>query len=219
MCQFIATKECCHIATLNYDKLLYAPLINRHILEEYHNGGLVDGFYETGGFNPDHLFRTHHKFGWYLHLHGSPLFYTKGNIVNKCKIGELPDSSASDDTLHNHIVLADTKIKPEIISNSKLLGTYFMFFRDALDESDELYLIGYSGADEHVNFEIKNCINNKSQKNRKFNIHIIEWQRSNHDDSFWIDRLFPAHLWNAINNYISLQKQPFDNILDFRFEN
>ena len=72
----------------------------------------------------------------------------------------------------NHIVLAPTKIKPSIISNSQLLDYYLEYFSRALQESDFLYLIGYSGNDTHINIVIKNWIKHIKK------LIIIEWNDS-----------------------------------------
>ncbi|MGQ3892176.1 hypothetical protein [Legionella sp. CNM-4043-24] len=72
-----------HIATLNYDSLLYSPLCTEKICDGY-DGWLVDGVWNSTGFGPNNLRRLPgKKFGYYLHLHGSPLFYDIDGTVKK----------------------------------------------------------------------------------------------------------------------------------------
>jgi hypothetical protein len=106
-----------HIATLNYDSLLYGPLIDRGILSGY-SGALVDGFYSSG-FKGEHLTRKFGKtFGYYMHLHGSPLFVERDDNIIKLSRFESIEPS---DLLGNHIVLTHVKHKPSIIDSSELL--------------------------------------------------------------------------------------------------
>src|SRR5690606_1730386 len=57
-----------HVATLNYDKLLYDEFIKEEICKGY-SGYLVDGFYDTG-FKPSNIERHFRRnFGYYMHLH------------------------------------------------------------------------------------------------------------------------------------------------------
>lgn len=136
-----------HVATLNYDNLLYQPLIEREILKGY-SGALVDGFYSTG-FDPDNLERKYGRtFGYYLHLHGSPLFVDRDNVTFKLPQG---DVDGEDGTVSSHIVLTHFKHKATVISASDLLSTYWRKLVEAIGESDEVLLVGYSGADEHLN--------------------------------------------------------------------
>jgi len=189
LCEFVK-KDRCHIVTLNYDKLLYEALIRHDVLAGYKDNGLVDGIHTfTDGFKPDNLTRTFNNFGWYLHLHGSPVFRSTANDrINKCKINDLPKNSVTEEGEHNHIVLTNTRLKPGIISRSRLLSTYFDFFIKALDESDKVYLFGYSGRDEHINFQVKDWFcNNDCRQNR--NLMIVEWRNDNDSDKdrtdFW----------------------------------
>jgi len=77
-----------HVATLNYDKLLYQSLIENEILSGF-DGTLVDGMLNRG-FDEKALERRYGKdFGYYLHLHGSPLFYEHRGNVRKWQRHEL----------------------------------------------------------------------------------------------------------------------------------
>jgi hypothetical protein len=69
-----------HVATLNYDKLLYEEFINAGICSGF-SGQLVDGF-TSSGFDSSNLVRLYGRnFGYYMHLHGSPLFKDIGGLT------------------------------------------------------------------------------------------------------------------------------------------
>lgn len=139
-----------HIATLNYDSLLYSPLCTEKICNGYY-GCLVDGIWESTGFVPDNLRRLRGKeFGYYLHLHGSPLFYDCSGAVKKMTRSKLLDNS-DDIYVGNHLVLTHVKHKPLVISSSLMLSTYWQFLAKAISESEEIMLFGYSGLDSHLN--------------------------------------------------------------------
>lgn len=221
LCEYIkANKGKCHIATLNYDKLLYGTFIEKQIVKGY-DGCLVDGIYDSG-FAPGNLVRTHNHFGWYLHLHGSPLFYTENGIIKKEHIPNLPDGASDKDKIHAHIVLARTQSKPDLIARSSILNDYFSYFTKALEESNEIYVLGYSGNDEHVNTEIENWTLAKSfdDKISKIDIQIVEWNNPSESDEernkFWRDKLISEHCGVKANK-INVKLTRLDNILTFRF--
>jgi hypothetical protein len=210
-------KNRCHIATLNYDKLLYKALIEKKILKGY-DGHLVDGIHNTSGFNRENLMRFFgKKFGWYMHLHGSPAFYTDyiedEESINKCEPRNLPESFRFETNEHHHIVLASTKLKSSIISKSTLLDCYFDFFISALNESNRVILFGYSGSDDHVNSEVKRWLSNKNSQDI---CQIIEWKNNeseNQKREFWKEKLYPQNARNPpLLDLISI-----DNILSFDF--
>ena len=85
-----------HVATLNYDNLLYQPLIEREVLKGY-SGALVDGFHNSG-FDYDHLERKYGRtFGYYLHLHGSPLFVERDDATYKLHQRDIEDAGGTVD--------------------------------------------------------------------------------------------------------------------------
>lgn len=205
----------CHIATLNYDKLLYSPLVERNILCGY-GGYLVDGICKNSGYHYENMLRTFNHFNWYLHLHGCPIFYTKDSEIYKRKYYEVPQSACSIEGRHEHIVLANTELKPEIISNSPILGSYFDFFSKALFESNRLFILGYSGEDIHINNEIKSWVLERSKSLENSTIYIIQWEGAHQNESDWRHKIIskmPAENETLIKvNYI-----PLDNILEYRF--
>ena len=77
-----------HVATLNYDNLLYQPMIEARVLDGY-NGALVDGLISSG-FREENLERKFgRRFGFYMHLHGSPLFVDRDEKIIKLNQGGL----------------------------------------------------------------------------------------------------------------------------------
>lgn len=171
-----------HVATLNYDKLLYESFIYKGITNGY-AGYLVDGIWDYNGFNEDNLQRRFRKnFGYYLHLHGSPLFYENNNIIYKNSINSLDIQNSYPS---KHIVLTHIKHKPSVISNSEILSTYWRYLNLALSEVNEVILFGYSGLDTHLNKILRMHSNSKSFK-------VIEWNgcgSRNERALFWTNEL------------------------------
>lgn len=153
-----------HVATLNYDNLLYQPLIDREVLSGY-SGALVDGFHNSG-FDVENLERRYGRtFGYYLHLHGSPLFVDRRQNIIKLGQSNLAEQT---DTVSSHIVLTHFKHKSTVISASVVLFNYWRKLVEALSESEEILLIGYSGADTHLNHLIRGASD--------LPIRIVEWE-------------------------------------------
>ncbi len=182
-----------HIATLNYDNLLYQELIERELLKGY-DGSLVDGFY-SNGYDEENLKRKYDRdFGYYLHLHGSPLFIEKNHLIVKQLQGE------SEEIPTSHIVLTHVEHKPSVIDSSYLLKTYWRYFEDAVRESSRIIMFGYSGHDAHLNRIIKS-----QSKGKK--LCVVEWSGTGDI----VDRF---NFWsNELKGDINLQH--IDNILDF----
>lgn len=158
-----------HVATLNYDRLLYGEFIDRGILAGY-DGNLLDGI-TNAGFHPDNLERLHGRtFGYYLHLHGSPLFYTqRGGQINKLQRHEISTFTANPS---EHIVLTHVAHKRSVISASPILTTYWHYLHRALQEASEIIVVGYSGLDLHLN-DVISIYGSKP-------IRVIEWS-GNHN--------------------------------------
>jgi hypothetical protein len=154
-----------HIATLNYDNLMYQKFIEEGILHGY-DGWLVDGFYDSG-FESENLVRMYDRdFGYYLHLHGSPLYIDSGNHIIKQKQGY------SSIIPTKHIVLTHIDHKQTVIDSSYVLRSYWEYLNLALQESKNLILFGYSGLDTHLNKLIQ------AQSN-DIKISVIEWKNGN----------------------------------------
>lgn len=170
-----------HVAPLNYDNLLYDPLISNDVLCGY-NGELVDGFHSSG-FDVDNLERKFGRdFGYYLHLHGSPLFVDRGGSVRKLKRNELDEQA---DVVGSHIVLTHVEHKVSVIDSSPVLRGYWGLLASGVDESEGVLLFGYSGDDIHLNNLIRRAASSKPVK-------VVEWKGTyNRQErkSFWESRL------------------------------
>jgi hypothetical protein len=181
LCEYIRETKS-HIATLNYDDLLYSSLLNEGILSGY-SGYLIDGVLDSG-FVRENLHRKISKnLGWYMHLHGSPLFYTdrKGR-VRKMRRSQIVGNEALDST---HIVLTHARHKPSIINSSTILSTYWLFLKKAVKESSRVTFVGYSGLDTHLNDLVARFSGEKEFR-------IVEWSGAGSRSerlSYWRDKL------------------------------
>jgi hypothetical protein len=166
-----------HVATLNYDGLLYCCVQDTK-KSQLGRTTLLDGFIGSH-FRRENLFRKDSgSAGWYLHLHGSPLFFTdsKGK-PRKRKERMKVDFSEREP----HLVLAHTEHKESTIASSIILSTYWEFLGRAIDESAEVTLFGYSGHDTHLNKLL-------AQRASKKVVRVVEWIGSGLPDlrfSFW----------------------------------
>jgi len=169
-----------HVATLNYDNLLYQRMIEAQVLSGY-GGALVDGM-PAGGFSPENLERRWGRnFGYYLHLHGSPLFVDQDNVIRKLAQGAL---GGDDDVVGSHIVLTHVKHKPTVIAASPLLQSYWQHLEAALTESEEVILFGYSGLDTHLNELL--------ERRAPAHIRVVEWEGAGEQsqrEAFWAKAL------------------------------
>jgi hypothetical protein len=139
-----------HIATLNYDSLLYYPFYESKLFDNY-KGVLVDGFWFSGFHESNMERRFGNDFGYYLHLHGSPFFSDfKGGLPKKIPFDKRTlHSSLGDES--NHLVLTHVNHKTQIIKKSSVLSVYWSKLISAIKESDRIILFGYSGEDSHLN--------------------------------------------------------------------
>jgi SIR2-like domain len=182
-----------HVATLNYDSLLYNALSNFKVLDGY-NGSLIDGFWKTG-FAKTNLDRyPESRFGWYFHLHGSPLYIGNKKLMREGRQELKP-------TEQSHIVLTYFKHKPIIIASSSILTEYWKKFDIALSEAEKIVLFGYSGRDEHLNERI--CLHGQGKP-----VHVIEWKGDR-------DRNSGHKYWNEKLKGHKITINQLDHILDF----
>ncbi|WP_058358402.1 SIR2 family protein [Xanthomonas translucens] len=183
-----------HVATLNYDNLLYQPMIESHILNGY-EGALVDGFWGTG-FAEENLERKFGRnFGYYMHLHGSPLFVDREGRVIKLRQANV---GSDDDTTGSHIVLTHVKHKETVIAASPLLACYWGKFAKALAESESAVLVGYSGCDKHLNSLLRS--------RGPSAIRVVEWEGAGQEKNrqlFWNDLLGRQIQLVRLNNILS----------------
>lgn len=186
-----------HIATLNYDKLLYNSFIDKNIVSaRYDKTILIDGMTDHG-FSADRLERLYsNNFGYYLHLHGSPLFINGKKGCLKLKRNEL---TLDYPRVGEHIVLTHVKHKPNIIAASNVLSTYWDYLRFALSETEEVILFGYSGYDLHLNELLRPYL-------KDIPVRIIEWS-GNYNPETPREHFWTGRLGREINiNVISLDK-------------
>lgn len=182
-----------HVAVLNYDNLLYDAFVQTKVLDGYH-GSLIDGFLKSG-FASENLERHNaSQHGWYLHLHGSPLY-----IGNKKLMRE--DRQALKPTENSHIVLTHVKHKPLIIESSNILSEYWRHFDEALDESDRVVLFGYSGCDTHLNDRLHLRCQGKT-------IHVVEWRGKRESAK-------RRQYWKSKLKDCDIKLQQLNNILQF----
>jgi len=183
-----------HVATLNYDCLLYDALTNSGVLAGY-GGTLLDGFHRSGfdNSNMDRYDAT--RKAWFLHLHGSPLFIGNRKMMREARNLFKPDEDA-------HIVLTDVKHKPLLIERSPILSAYWLRLHEALAESDSVVLFGYSGEDTHLNQSISDRI-------RDSRVAVVEWSGAGETS----DR---ENYWKAALKCQELQLHLMPNILQFR---
>lgn len=175
-----------NIATLNYDRLLYGAFIDHGFMNGY-RGLLVDGMID-GGFGAHTLERRFgNNFGYYLHLHGSPLFYDDARgVPRKMTRDRLTMNSAE---ISNHIVLTHVTHKRSVIDASDVLSTYWDYLHDCCHEVEEIIVFGYSGADTHLNEVL-------AAYARTAAIRVVEWEGAGTQESqerFWQQILRTEH--------------------------
>lgn len=174
-----------HVATLNYDELIYRSFVGSNLFNGFKC--MIDGF--SGPFDNDNLRRWYPQSQcYYLHLHGSPLFYTDaaGDIRKKSM------SSLSSISGHSsrHLVLTHVAHKTSVISASPVLLAYWTRLVEAINESSGIMLIGYGGGDTHLNDLIKVHASDKQ-------IEVVERAKPEYATEpgrsqrfkFWSDRL------------------------------
>lgn len=200
-----------HVATLNYDTLLYSAFNGLHQVGgqflrvcDGWDGALVDGYTHGAGFCEENFDRRFDRnFGFYLHLHGSPLFV--GSPARKLTRAGLDNHEPES---AQHIILSDGRLKPFLITRSPVLSLYWRQLTQALKEAEEIIIFGYGGGDEHLNRAIK--FHDVPKR-------VVVWdgQAGNHADendpeSLWRNRLCEAQAAHTVQ-YI-----PMNDILDFR---
>ena len=195
LCVFLMDSKS-HVATVNYDKLLYGEMVDRGVLHRFEY--LVDGMWD-GGFERGNLERLHgNDFGYYLHLHGSPLFVNSVNPVKK----QRHELTIGSGFVGRHIVLTHVKHKLSVISSSVVLSAYWDYLDFSLSESEEIIVFGYSGDDVHLNQKLKLYTNDPSRSTR-----IVEWSGSG-------DAAVRTRFWKRkLGDHIDLIQM--DNILEF----
>lgn len=187
-----------HVATLNYDDLIYYGFCGTDVFKGFRC--MIDGF-GVEGFCDDNLDRFQpNQQCYYLHLHGSPLYVEEGEGVRKCSVGSLPRTHEYS----KHLILTHHNYKKKIISQSLLLSAYWKRLREGIEESSVVYLIGYSGADLHLNSLITECC-----KRTEISCRIVEWAGSGkHPER--------SRYWRDLIG-VKVDLMQLDSILEFRF--
>ena len=186
-----------HVATLNYDDLLYECFVGTDVFKKHI---LRDGFFQSN-FNIE----KHNKLlnsqreGWFLHLHGSPLFVTRNNESQKLTRGELRNIPAEDST---HLVLTNVKHKLSVIESSEILLAYWSLFEEVTKNAKNIVVIGYSGKDIHLNAILSKAPSNAS-------IRVVEWEGS----GVKTERL---DYWKQHIDHAGIDVVLLTSILDFR---
>lgn len=134
-----------HIATLNYDDLLYDAYVGTDIAESHF---LRDGFFGDFDMERHKGFMDAENEGWFLHLHGSPLFVTRRGVETKLLRAQLSSYRGYEQT---HLVLTHAKSKPGAIRTSPVLQAYWKELDEILKRPTEVIIFGCSGEDEHLN--------------------------------------------------------------------
>lgn len=134
-----------HIATLNYDDLLYECFTETDVFQEHM---LRDGFFAEFNIERHREFHDSNKEGWFLHLHGSPLFVNRNGSPRKIMRSQLSDYAGNNSV---HLVLTNAKSKPAVISNSQILSEYWNELAKILTKPTQVTLFGYGGGDLHLN--------------------------------------------------------------------
>lgn len=192
-----------HIATFNYDGLLYKCFYENGVFGDYDHAHLIDGFHcdSPKQFDGDHLKRKNsHDFGLYLHLHGSSLFYGEDDMPKKQSMARI-DSSI----ICRHLILSDNLHKEEQIQKSLVLRTYWDVLGPCIDESEKVFIFGYKGLDSHLN----NCISEHIEGKE---VIVIEWDKTGpytERQIFWNTSLFTR------KKPIKFSLFHLSNILDF----
>ena len=202
----------CHIATLNYDDLIYKIIIDRNLHEDLNGRAYGLNFTLVQGnptiFNEENLsrkFNSNHS--WFMHLHGSPLYVENGGATQKLSTQWVNEALLQDsEMIGKHIVLQHFDAKVEVITQSKLLASYWKYFFKALNESDEIVLFGYSGQDKHLNEVINLFIEKKSLK-----VKIVEWSGAENSKDYW------KNIFEKLDKD-SLKLIQLDNIMEYNWE-
>jgi hypothetical protein len=206
LCEYVKVTKS-HVATVNYDAILYNNFLETGILKGY-SGFLIDGFLSSG-FAAKNLNRKDVKaLGYYLHLHGSPLYYNKEDVVYKYTRSQLEDAmfGGIEDASHGrHIVLTHSDYKMPIIQSSQVLREYWKLLEVCFEESDNIVLIGCSGNDWHLN----DLIRSRSVGKR---IWVVEWEGAGDEEirkCFWAKCL-------CVHDKL-LEYRPLPSIFNFDF--
>tara|TARA_R110002049_G_scaffold44333_3_gene129827 strand:+ start:62841 stop:63386 length:546 start_codon:yes stop_codon:yes gene_type:complete len=126
---------------LLYEAFTETSVFKEHFLRDGFFGGILDMGKHEYLMNPE-------KEGWFLHLHGSPLFVTREGVPKKITRAKLHEYVGENSV---HIVLTNADSKPSIIENSPILSLYWKKLETLLRDAEKITLFGYGGGDKHLN--------------------------------------------------------------------
>lgn len=212
--KFIATliehfaKKESSIATLNYDKLIYGAMVRAHfdnVLD------FDDGFRKKGFpvFYPVVLKKAIDRGEpLYLHLHGSPLFLTSQNECGDDQIEKKPTWAIPKiaGSSQSHLILNNSYYKQFDIEKSPLLLSYWAAYRALVEKAERIFLVGYSGCDDHLNAVI-----NILQKGNVTRVVEREWGKK---CRVYGQKVTQKEYWDMVIPGSELITMP--NILDFK---
>ncbi|RPE71312.1 hypothetical protein EDD53_0428 [Pacificibacter maritimus] len=197
-----------HVATLNYDTLLYAPFNRQNVTgkafplcrAKVDETSLGDGFQTSYTPKTFNWYNSKNPRGTYLHLHGTPLFYKKDDGVSAKRTRDnLPIPKNAEGK--NQIILGPTGLKLQLIESCDVLKDYWeVRLPKCIREADEIILFGYGGADSHLNDLLK-------KRSPETNIHIVE----RNQEGTWLER---KKFWSD-NLSGTVSPILLDDILDF----
>ncbi len=169
-----------HVATLNYDDLLYDCFTDTDV---FRRRKLRDGFLR-GEFAFERLegFYDARSEGWFLHLHGSPLFVNIDGEPRKIERARLGGFQGNEST---HLVLTSVKFKRNIISQSEILSSYWAKLKEIIPNSRNIVVFGYGGLDVHLNEALGNADKDACIRIVEFNDGTDHAEREN----FWKNEL------------------------------
>jgi len=203
-----------HVVTLNYDKLLYGGFSGVGIFGDKERGlppCLIDGFLGAPvTWQPKNCASNNQNAGWYISLHGSPLFQTKGAGIEKLNIAGMENRKLREEEYKNainHLILTDPHFKEEMINKSEVLKFYWGKFKCILSECERLVVIGYAGKDPHVNELIR-------ENQSDMDIVVVEWDFGG--NTTWFKRDKRELYWKAKFGKNEIKYKHVPNILDIK---
>lgn len=185
-----------NVATLNYDDLLYNIFTETPVFGEYK---LRDCFFRDG-FDYDRAQKKHNEpWGWFLHLHGSPLYQSHpGRVPTKMTRWDLKKFEGGPT---NHVILANVENKAKLIDSSEILRAYWLRFRSTVSAANNIVLFGYSGEDLHLNDVIETSAGDAR-------IRVVEWSGAGEIGARNI-------YWTSALGGKNVEVIPLDDILQF----
>jgi len=192
-----------HVATLNYDELLYRSFVRTPLFSGY--SCLLDGF--VSAFDPANMDRrSTGTQSYYLHLHGSPLYYNSANgSLHKASMSAVANLQGYSST---HVVLTHVQHKASVIAASPILREYWKRLEEAMEETEALVLVGYGGDDVHLNLLISKYFREKQ-------VEIVERAHPEYKQN--IGKNVRLSFWKTMLSVKSVVAFWPDNILDHTY--